>query len=207
MNGRYGIGREKEQGVGKGMNVQAIFEQFPVLQSEELTLKKNEDQHLDEVFEIYSNDNVFEYCGIIPKHNKATVKNMIGHFERDYSKKTRVKWGIFAKAVPDRLLGITEAFDFNQKVSAVTIGYFLAESNWGRGIATEAVSLLIRYLFTEADLNRIQAEVMPRNEVSKKVLLKNGFIKEGTLRQATLWSGKGIVDLEIFSMLKEDYVK
>jgi len=74
------------------------------------------------------------------------------------------------------------------------IGYFLAESNWGRG-ATEAVSLLIRYLFTEADVNRIQAEVMPRNEASKKVLLKNGFIKEGTL-----WSGKGIVDLEIYSM-------
>lgn len=89
----------------------------------------------------------------------------------------------------------------------MTIGYFLDESTWGKGIATQAVNLLIRFLFTEADINRIQAEVMTQNEVSKKVLLKNGFIKEGTLRQATLWSGKGIVDLEIYSMLKEDYVR
>lgn len=189
------------------MNLEAIFERFPDLKSDDLTLKKIEDHHLDEVFEIYSNDKVFAYCGIIPKHNKVTVKNMIGHFERDYNKKTRVKWGIFPNTSPDRLLGIIEAFDFNQKVNAVTIGYFLSESHWGKGIATEAVSILLEFLFTHVNVNRIQAEVMPLNEISKKVLLKNGFLYEGTLRQATLWSGKGIVDLEIYGVLKEDYLQ
>lgn len=189
------------------MNMDAIFEQFPILQSDNLILKKIEDQHLDGVFEIYNNDNVFEYCGIIPKHNKDTVRNMIGHFERDYLKKSRIKWGIFAQSAPDRLLGIAEAFELNQKVNMVTIGYFLAESQWGRGIATEAVKILIDYLFAEVNVNRIQAAVMPVNEQSKKVLLKNGFIKEGMLRQATIWSGKGIVDLEIYSILKEEYMR
>jgi ribosomal-protein-alanine N-acetyltransferase len=32
-------------------------------------------------------------------------------------------------------------------------------------------------------------------------------LKEGTLRQATLWSGKGIVDLEIYGLLKSEYIK
>lgn len=53
----------------------------------------------------------------------------------------------------------------------------------------------------------IQAEVMPPNRASKKVLLKNGFMKEGTLRQASVWSGKGIVDHEVYSILKDDYIK
>jgi RimJ/RimL family protein N-acetyltransferase len=192
---------------GDGMNIEAVFEQFPILKSDDFILKKIEEHHLDELYEIYSNNKVFEYCGIIPKHNKNTVKNMIGHFERDYNKKSRVKWGIFANTQPNRLLGIIEAFDFHQKINMVTIGYFLAEQNWGKGIATEAVKALIHFLFMDANINRIQAEVMPLNETSKKVLLKNGFIKEGTLRQATLWSGKGIVDLEIYSMLKDEYVK
>ncbi|KGE18460.1 GNAT family N-acetyltransferase [Paenibacillus wynnii] len=186
------------------MNIEAVFEQFPILKSDDFVLKKIEDQHLDDVFEIYNNDKVFEYCGIIPKHNKETVKNMIGHFERDYNKRSRVKWGIFANPKPDRLLGIIEAVDFNQKVNAVTIGYYLSESHWGKGNATEAVKILLDFLFADVNVNRIQAEVMPLNETSKKVLLKNGFIKEGTLRQATLWAGKGIVDLEIYSILKED---
>jgi RimJ/RimL family protein N-acetyltransferase len=192
---------------GDGMNIEAAFEQLPCLKSEGFVLKKIEDHHFNEVFEIYNNDKVFEYCGIIPKHNKDTVKSMIGHFERDYNKRSRVKWGIFASPEPDRLLGIIEAVDFNQKVNVVTIGYFLSEAHWGKGIASEAVKILINFLFMDVNVNRIQAEVMPLNETSKKVLLKNGFIKEGTLRQATLWAGKGIVDLEIYSILKEDYVK
>lgn len=187
------------------MNLEAIFGQFPILKSDGLTLKKIEEYHFDDVFEIYNNDKVFEYCGIIPKHNKETVKNMIGHFERDYHKKSRVKWGIFGHSEPDRLLGIIEAFDLNQKVNMATIGYFLSESQWGKGIATEAVHRLLDFLFTDVNVNRIQAEVMPPNEISKKVLLKNGFVYEGTLRQATLWSGKGIVDLEIYSILKVEW--
>lgn len=189
------------------MNIEAVFAQFPILQSDDIVLKKIEDHHLDEVFEIYNNDKVFDYCGIIPKHNKDTVKNMIGHFERDYHKKSRVKWGIFYHSEPDRLVGIIEALDFNQKVNMVTIGYFLPESHWGKGIATEAVKILLDFLFIDVNVNRVQAEVMPLNENSKKVLLKNGFIQEGTLRQATLWSGKGIIDIEMYSILREDYVK
>jgi ribosomal-protein-alanine N-acetyltransferase len=190
-----------------GMNLDVVFDQFPVLRSAELVLNKIEESHLDELFGIYSNDKVFEYCGIIPKHNKATVNNMIGHFERDYAKKSRIKWGIFTAGDDERLLGIIEASEFNQKVNMVTIGYFLAEEEWGKGIASKAALLLLDFLFKQVNVNRIQAEVMLRNESSKKVLLKNGFIKEGMLRQAALWSGKGVVDLEIYSMLREDYIQ
>lgn len=94
--------------------------------------------------------------------------------------------GNLSKDDPHTLVGIIETMDLNQKVNVVTIGYFLAEEHWGKGIATEAVSTLVKFLFEEIDINRIQAEVMPANEVSKKVLLKNGFIKEGLLRQAVL---------------------
>jgi len=187
------------------MNLTKVFEEFPILRSSKLELKKIEDRHLQELFDIYDNEKVFEFCGIIPKHNLPTVSKMIGHFDRDYQKKSRVKWGIFQKSQNDTLVGIIEAMDFNQKVDMVTIGYYLAEAYWGKGIATEAVHMIVKYLFEEVAINRIQAEVMPLNEPSKKVLLKNGFLKEGLIRQASLWSGKGIVDLEIYSYLKEDY--
>ncbi|MFJ8353795.1 GNAT family N-acetyltransferase [Bacillus paramycoides] len=188
------------------MNLEMIFGDFPILESANLVLRKIEEEHLQEVYMIYDNENVFEYCGIIPKHNIQTVKKMIGHFDRDYHKKSRVKWGIFQKKQSNTLLGIIEVMDFNQKVNMVSIGYFLAEDNWGKGIATESVRMLLKFLFDEVNVNRIQAEVMPKNEASTKVLLKNGFIKEGLLRQATLWSGKGVVDLEIFGILKEEYM-
>ncbi|QIC05058.1 GNAT family N-acetyltransferase [Brevibacillus sp. 7WMA2] len=188
------------------MNFGKIFGDFPVLESDHFILKKIEQEHLQEVFTIYDNDKVFTYCGIIPKHNLQTVRKMIDHFDRDYHKKSRIKWGIFQKNEASKLVGIMECMDFNQKVNMVSIGYFLAEEYWGKGIATESVAELVRFLFEEVDVNRIQAEIMPANQISKKVIVKNGFIKEGLVRQAFLWSGKGVVDLEIYGLLKEDYI-
>lgn len=187
------------------MIIETVFKQFPTLHSANLQFKKIEDSHVQELFAIYDNDKVFEYCGIIPKHNLQTVQKMIGHFERDYMKKSRIKWGIFEKSQSEKLVGIIEAMDFNQKIDMVTIGYYLAEAFWGKGIASEAVAVIVKFLMEEVNVNRIQAEVMPLNEPSKKVLLKNGFLKEGLLRQASLWSGKGVVDLEIYGLLKGDY--
>ncbi|MCU9614628.1 GNAT family N-acetyltransferase [Caldibacillus lycopersici] len=189
------------------MNLETIFTDFPEMESTNLLLKKIELSNLDDVYSIFRNERVFTYCGIIPKKNIETVSKMIGHFERDYSKKTRIKWGIFLKAQSNKLIGIIEAMDFNQKVNMVTIGYFLAEDYWGHGIATESVQILVKFLFEKVQVNRIQAEVMPANVNSKKVLLKNGFIKEGLLRQASIWSGKGVIDLEIYGQLKADYEK
>ncbi|MFC9540001.1 GNAT family N-acetyltransferase [Lysinibacillus sp. NPDC056959] len=188
------------------MNKEKVFAEFPLLNSEKLVLKKIEDAHLQELFAIYDNEKVFEYCGIIPKHNIQTVSKMIGHFDRDYKKETIVKWGIFQKSHSDQLVGIIEAMEFNQKVNMVTIGYYLAEDYWGKGLASDAVNILVKFLFEEVNINRIQAEVMPLNEASKKVLQKNGFLKEGLLRQAKVWSGKGVVDLEIYGLLKEEYI-
>ncbi|MFC5649245.1 GNAT family N-acetyltransferase [Paenibacillus solisilvae] len=187
------------------MNLNVVFEQFPVLESGEIVLMKIEDSHLDAMYEIYSNSHVFHFCGIIPMRNKVSIAKMIGNFERDYNKRTKIKWGIFLKNSGESPIGIIEAFGFDQKINMVTIGYFLAELHWGKGIAAKAVSAVVKYFFEEVGINRIQAEVMLLNERSKRVLMKNGFVHEGTIRQAALWTGKGIIDLDLFSILRADY--
>jgi len=190
---------------GVDMNTGKLFGAFQTLSSQTMVLRKIIDKDIEEVFALYSNDCVFEYCGILVKKNKATVLKSIGHFERDFKKRSRIKWGIALKGNEERVIGIIEATGFNRDVDQVTIGYFLHPDYWRQGYATEAVRILVCFLFDEVGVNRIQAEVMPANIYSKKVLLKNGFLLEGTLRQAALWPGKGMVDLELYSLLASDY--
>jgi len=59
------------------------------------------------------------------------------------------------------------------------LGYSIGERWNGRGFATEAVELAVRFAFEEAGLHRVQAAVMPRNTASIRVLEKNGFREEG----------------------------
>jgi ribosomal-protein-alanine N-acetyltransferase len=88
----------------------------------------------------------------------------------------------------------------------ITIGYTLNEGFWGQGYAAKTVKLIVNFLHNYIGINRIQAFVMPVNIKSSRVLLRNGFIKEGTIRQGAVWKGKGVVDLELYSLLKEDII-
>ena len=57
----------------------------------------------------------------------------------------------------------------------ISIGYRLLESCWGRGIATGALSQVVRYLDEETDIEIITASTMVENLASANVLRKNGF--------------------------------
>lgn len=60
-----------------------------------------------------------------------------------------------------------------------TLGYFVDVEVNGRGYATEAVALALRFGFGPGRLHRVQAAVMPHNLRSSRVLAKNGFRLEG----------------------------
>lgn len=181
-----------------------LFKSFPIIENEHLRMKKIEEQDLDDYVEINMNKELYQFKPGEPRKTVEAVLNIIGHHERDFRKKIIINLGIYVKE-DNKMVGVAELFDFDKKVDAATIGYTLNKEYWGKGIATKATAMLLDYLFNEIEVNRVQAFVMPQNERSKKVLLRNHFVKEGTIRQGNYWRGRGIVDLELYSILKEEY--
>lgn len=59
------------------------------------------------------------------------------------------------------------------------IGYWIGEAHAGRGYMTEAVALALRHAFTTLELHRVEANIQPHNEPSRRVVQKNGFRLEG----------------------------
>lgn len=183
------------------------YEEFPHIITSEVTLRKIVETDLDRLFEIYSNENLFQYSPVMLKKNKETVKNMISHFDRDFNKRKGIFLGICQSNSPDSIVGIAEMFDYNSDVKMITIGYRLHEQFWGKGIATMAVNAMTAYLFNRVGVNRIQAFVLPENTKSKNVLQRNKFTQEGIVRQGYIWRGRGVVDLVMYSLLQSDNIK
>lgn len=69
------------------------------------------------------------------------------------------------------------------------MGYWLAESHWGKGIATIALRQLTALIFERTDIVRLQAHVFEGNVASARVLEKAGYRLEGTLRKAIFKRG------------------
>ena len=59
------------------------------------------------------------------------------------------------------------------------LGYRLDEQLQGKGYMTQAVNAVVHYAFQTMKLHRIEANIMPRNVASRRVLEKCGFREEG----------------------------
>lgn len=81
------------------------------------------------------------------------------------------------------------------------LGYYLGESFWGKGIATEAVKQICSYIFTHTDIIRIFAEPFAYNHASCHVLEKAGFQFEGTMRSNAVKNGQ-VLDMKLYALIK-----
>jgi RimJ/RimL family protein N-acetyltransferase len=84
------------------------------------------------------------------------------------------------------------------------VGYWLAPEARGRGVATGAVQLLVRWAFdVELELVRMELLTLVGNEASGRVALRAGFTREGVLRRYLPFRGD-LVDAVMFARLRDD---
>ena len=84
------------------------------------------------------------------------------------------------------------------------IGYLLVPSERGKGYCSEAVKIMVDYLFLSRDLVRVQATTDVNNFASQRVLEKAGFKKEGVIRKSAFIRGEWR-DGCMFSILREEW--
>lgn len=91
--------------------------------------------------------------------------------------------------------------------SNAEIGYWLGEAHWGRGIVSEAVGLMTNYAFTHfGQIHRLFAGVFAYNTASMRVLAKNGFVLEATLKEACIKHGQ-LFDECLYALRRPDWEK
>lgn len=77
---------------------------------------------------------------------------------------------------------------------------------WGQGLATEAYSLLLDYVFNERAFHRVVAHVLEDNLASCKLHEKCRYKKEGILRESVFKGGKWHNQV-VYSILEDEFRK
>jgi ribosomal-protein-alanine N-acetyltransferase len=95
----------------------------------------------------------------------------------------------------------------NKKHKRAEIFYLLRNDEYKqKGFMSEALPLVIEYGFTHLKLHRIEALIADVNTASKKLLLKNSFTKEGTMREDYRIDGKNY-DSDCYSLLAHEWTE
>lgn len=84
------------------------------------------------------------------------------------------------------------------------VGYWIGKPYWGRGLATAALRLIIRFGFETLELNRVEAGHFEYNPASGRVMKKAGMRFEGRRRQF-LMHREQYKNVLWYAILREDY--
>jgi ribosomal-protein-alanine N-acetyltransferase len=175
------------------------------LNTERLLLRRMRIEDAEEMFNNWANDpEVTRYLPWCAHENVEVTKQIINMWLEGYEKGS-YEWGIVVKET-NELIGTIGVVNIDENILMCEVGYCIGTGYWGKGYVTEALKEVIRFLFNEVGANRIEAKHQSENINSGKVMLKSGMKHEGKLREKGLDNKGNIIDLDIYSILKREYI-
>jgi len=103
------------------------------------------------------------------------------------------------------VIGKCGTVNIDWKNSCTTVWIYIGNpENRGKGYGTEALSLLVDFIFREMNMNRVELYVFSFNERAVESYKKVGFVLEGVLQQELFRNGK-YNDVYVMSILKREH--
>jgi ribosomal-protein-alanine N-acetyltransferase len=162
---------------------------------------------MDDAENLYKNwagdDEVTKYLTWPTHKNLDISKNVLESWVNNYCKNDFYQWAIILKEIKEPI-GSISVVQQRDDIKMVHIGYCIGKKYWNQGITSEALNRIIKFLFEEVGVNRIEARHDLNNPNSGKVMKKCGMKYEGTMRKADI-NNQGICDCSEYGILAEEY--
>ena len=171
-----------------------------MLQGQKISLRPIREADLDAVYDAHVNiSNRGDYFPLGVQSESAFKRNFseTGLLQREE--------GYLLIITPEgEIAGHMEFFMPVAYWDAYELSYQLYDNKFaGRGYTTEAVQLVVDWLFGAKKRHRIHLCIVPENAPSVRVAQKCGFVLEGTVRGAFFNAGRN-QDLLLYSLLRDD---
>lgn len=176
------------------------------LATDRLIIRSPQERDVHDIFVLMSDREIAAITGFRPM---GTLSEAEGKIRRDMN--SGLMFCISEEGLPEKVLGVFEVTP--HKTNTVSgekcnyeICYFLHKEARGKGYMTEVVERMKRYLFDERMADSLTIAVLPRNDASRRVALKSGFTYEGLERKCGMNYLDEVVDLEYYTLYKEEYL-
>jgi RimJ/RimL family protein N-acetyltransferase len=164
-----------------------------LLEGKNVNLKVVEKEDIPLIAEWLNNPEVFGEYNPLVQHSKMELEQWYDQLSAEG------KWFFVEKKDGTKVGEIHHLKDME-------IGYGLIPSERRKGYCTEAVTIIVDYLFLSKEIVRIYALTNVGNLASQKVLEKAGFKKDGVFRKSLFVRGEWR-DRYLYSILREEWKK
>lgn len=177
---------------------------LPLLQAERVRLRAMRQDEVPALFALQSDPVGMRYWSYPPLTRIEQAQEMFEKNARSAGSGACFPWAI-ALSEDDTMVGTCTLFAIDAGHRRAMIGYALARMHWGQRYAEEALRLVLAHAFGALGLNRIEADIDPRNVASLRLVERLGFVREGLLRQR-YFVGDDVQDSALYGLLARDFV-
>ncbi|PJI07886.1 MULTISPECIES: GNAT family N-acetyltransferase [Clostridium] len=96
--------------------------------------------------------------------------------------------------------------ELNWLVRTAEVGIWVSKEYWGKGYGTDAMRVLLKFIFQNMNINKVKLSVFSFNERAIKSYKKCGFKVEGTLKDEIFKDGK-YYDEILMAIFKDEFQK
>ena len=178
------------------------FDQL-TLTTRRLLLRPLHEADAPALFAMFSDPLVMRYWSSLPWTSIDAANAMIARDRKAMADGEQLRLAL-ERRDDGAFIGICTLFAFSAQCRRAEIGYGLASHAWGRAYMDEALRALLVHAFTALELNRIEADIDPRNLASARSLERLGFQKEGHLRERWI-VGDEVSDTALYGLLRGDW--
>lgn len=168
------------------------------INTQRLQLRSFIEDDLEQIYLGLSDPEVIKYYGVHYSSLEET-KLQLEFFNELETNKTG-KWWAICDAYTNEFYGAIGLNDLKEEHKKAELGFWLLKEHWGKGYISEALPEICKFGFIKRKLHRIEAIVEQENSNSKKCLIKNNFILEGTMKECEIKNGR-YISLEIYAKL------
>jgi len=171
------------------------------LETKRLIIKPITLDDKNEIFEYRSDTETNKYQGWIPK-TIDDVEIFIGKISKQINEPVTWFQFVIIEKETQKVVGDLGIHFLNDEQAE--IGCTLEKSKHGKGYATEALKLVIDYLFNKLNKHRIIGSIDPQNLKSIGLVERLGFRKEAHFKESLLINGEWADDI-VYAILKKEW--
>jgi RimJ/RimL family protein N-acetyltransferase len=179
-------------------------DRLPTLDAGRVRLRWLTDADIPALLTIFGDPEVTRYWGFAVLPDRAAAAALLADIQQQLRAGTLFQWGV--EAANRELVGTCTLAYLDPINRRAELGFALGRAFWGRGYIVAALPAVIEFAFCQMGLHRIFADTDPRNSPAIRALERQGFRREGVMREHYLVQGEP-QDAVVYGLLRSEWAR
>lgn len=177
-------------------------EDMALLENERVCLRALEPEDLELLYRWENDSELWEVGNTLAPYSRYILREYIAGSDRSIYETRQLRLMVVERAT-GASAGLVDLFDFEPRPNRAACGILLDSCCQGRGLATEALRVLMDYAYTFLRLRQLYAHIPVANEPSKRLFMRCGFVESGVLRD-WIRTRRGYSDVWVFQSFNDN---